>query len=213
MNNKLLSKSLVFTAISFIATTVNAQSVDFPVSFRTISDVEIQQVQALSFGATMFSANGGTCSMDASGTTINDADAAILRGTPVSGSLAGAVTGTGCIDTAAGISGNQIGIYRVIGISGSDVQITVNEVTGSDFTYTPDSGCISNYDGATAGDTCQSFFVSSPTTTALADATDGADANVTEGELRIVIGGKITINTDLTADTNYSQDFTIDAIY
>jgi len=213
MKNINFKKSVMVCALSLGSiSAANAAEGTFDVGFRTITDVTIVETQALSFGATMFATSGGVCSMDASAATVSDVQAGINGG--ADGSTAGLIAGTGCIDQAAATTGNQIGIYTVSGISGADVKVTVNEVLGAEFDFTPDSGCISNYDGSSGGDTCQSFFPGTAVTTALANSTEGtADSEVTDTELRVVIGGKITVNTDLTSDTNYTQQFTIVATY
>ena len=215
VNKTNLTKSLIFCAVSLgTASSANATTGTFDVGFRTITDVTIVETQALNFGTTVLNTQGGNCTMTASAATVSETDSAI-DGPGTTDDSAGQVSGTGCLTTLEGVLGNQVGIYTLGGISGSDINVTVNEVIVTDFTFTPDTGCYSVYDGAAASalDTCDAFFPGSTFTTPLADGTDAGDAGVTDAELRVVVGGSIDITTTLSSNTNYTDQFTIDAIY
>jgi len=211
MKNINFKKTVLVCALSLGSiSAANATTGTFDVGFRTITDVTITETQALNFGATMYATSGGVCSMGAAAGDINDTDSGILGGAPIAGGTAGNVSGTGCITTAAGASGNQLGIYTLFGITGADIKVTVNEVVGADFSYTPDSGCVANHVAGATNDTCDTFFTGSPVTVTTSDATDGTSL---AGETNVVLGGKVTVNTDLSSDTNYTQQFTIVATY
>jgi hypothetical protein len=219
MKNINFKKSVMVCALSLGSiSAANAATGTFDVGFRTITDVTITENQAISFGATLFSASGGVCDMLASAGTVDDTDLNIVRDVPITGgaSTAGAVSGAGCIDTAVGASGNQLGIYTVAGIAGAAVKVTINEVLGAEFNYSPNQGCIGTYDGADDGDTCTSFFPGTTVNSSLLDIgndTDPADGAASDGSLKIVLGGTVTLTADLASDTNYTQQFTIDATY
>ncbi len=212
--SRLFMKASTLFIIAFVAiNTTNAATGSFSVGFTTVPDITILEVQPLTFGTTMFITNGGSCTMDASSplaaTMQSDATTALT------GANFGDVAGSGCVTTAAGASGNQGGYYRLTGLSGSDVKITINPATNADFAFTPDSGCINDHDGASAAadsDTCLAFASGVQLTATLANATE-TGLNQVDTQLMIAVGGTITINQALTSATVYSQTFDIIATY
>jgi len=211
---KTLAKPLLIGAMALTAVnTTNAATGTFAVGFTTVADVTIIEVQPLTFGTTMFITNGGTCVLDAAtplaATMQSDATTALT------GANFGNVSGSGCVTTAAGVSGNQGGYYRLTGLSGADVKITINPATNADFTFTPNSGCINDHDGASAAadsDSCLVFASGVQITATLANATE-TGLNQTDTQLMMAVGGTITINQALTSATVYTQNFTIVATY
>jgi len=206
-----LAKPLLFNAFVLATmTSSHAATGTFSVGFTTVADVTIIEVQPLTFGTTMFITNGGTCVLNAAtplaATMQSDATTALT------GANFGDVAGSGCVDTAAGVSGNQGGYYRLTGLSGADVKITINPATNADFTYTPDSGCVNDHDGTAAADSdsCLVFASGVQLTGTLANATETGGVDT---QLMIAVGGTITINQALTPATVYTQNFTIDVIY
>ena len=204
---------LISTIILASVNTTNAATGTFAVGFTTVADVTIVEVQPLAFGTTMFIANGGTCVMNATkplaATMQSDATTALT------GANFGDVSGSGCVTTAGGVSGNQGGYYRLTGLSGADVKITINPATNADFTFTPNSGCINDHDGASAAansDSCLAFSSGVQLTATLANATE-TGLNQVDTQLMIAVGGTITINQALTSATVYTQNFTIVATY
>lgn len=204
----LLISAFVLTSI----TSANAATGTFTVGFTTVTDVTITEIQPLTFGTTMFITNGGSCVLDAAtplaATMQSDATTALT------GANFGDVSGSGCTNTAAGASGNQGGYYRLAGLSGSDVKVTINPVTNADFSFTPDSGCVNDHDGTAAvdSDSCVVFSSGVQLTATLANAVE-TGVNQVDTQLMIAVGGTITINQELTSATVYSQNFTIDVTY
>jgi hypothetical protein len=210
---KTLAQSLLVSAISLATiNSANAATGTFAVGFTTVADVTITEVQPLSFGTTMFITNGGICTLDAltplAATMQSDE-------TTLTGTNFGNVAGSGCVTTAAGASGNQGGYYRLTGLSGANVKITVNPASNADFGFVP-SGCVNDHDGTAVAnsDNCLVFTSGTQLTATLANAVEGGGANPVDTQLMLAVGGTITIGgTDLTSATVYTQNFTIVATY
>ena len=209
----LLTKAVLLSVLTLSVVNIStAATGTFSVGFTTVADITIIEVQPLTFGTTMFIANGGTCTLNVStplaATMQSDATTALT------GANYGNVAGSGCVTTAAGVSGNQGGYYRLTGLSGADVRVTVNPVTNADFTFTP-AGCVNDHDGASAAansDSCLVFASGVQLTATLANATE-TGLNQVDTQLMMAVGGVVTINQDLTSATVYTQNFTIDVIY
>lgn len=210
-NQKLICLALGTVLALSTSSFVRAATASFDVSITTIADLTITELQGLDFGSQIFITAGGICTMDAAtpGTTNVDyaPDAAEAA------SNFGLLSGAGCISST-----QTPGIYEVTGVSGQAVSITVNSVTGTNFNFNPSSGCITLYDNADDGDSCNTFTPGTAFSGQLAGASDTATGGFgpapTAGRLYIVVGGQITIGaTDLTANTAYTEQFTIDAVY
>ncbi len=189
----------------------NAATGTFAVGFTTVADITITEVQPISFGTTMFITNAGTCTMDVATPLALTMQAELAS---LTGANFGNVTGSGCVTTAAGASGNQGGYFRLTGLSGADVKLTVNSASNADFGFVP-TGCAIDHDG-TAGantDSCLTFTAGTPLTVTLANATDAGGTNPVDKQLMLAVGGTITVNQALTAATAYTQNFTIVATY
>jgi hypothetical protein len=179
------------------------------VDITTRDDVALAEDQVLSFGANIFTATGGVCTMDADtpGEALGQANMASAAAANF-----GELSGTGC---ATGIVATP-GVYRVIGTAASAVTVTVTPVNAStDFSYSADNGCIVNYDNnATATDACIALTNATPIGAQLAGATDNGATSV-PGETVITIGGTITVinAAGLTASTAYSDSFNLNVVY
>jgi hypothetical protein len=129
----------------------------------------------------------------------------------------GDLTGTGCVN---GTGTGTPGIYRISGIPGGSVRITISGVTGADFSFSPNSGCIVNYNGDNTADadTCTTFVPGVVANRALAaaaedDAVPLGQASVA-GQLMFTVGGTVTIGgADLTANQAYTENFPVTVIY
>ena len=206
---KLFAKPLLFSAFVLAGmSNANAATGTFAVAFNTVADVSIIEVQPLVFGPNIFITSGGVCTLNVATplAATMQSDLAALTGANY-----GDISGSGCVTTAAGVNGNQGGYYRLTGVSGIDVKITVNPVTNADFGFVP-AGCINDHDGTAAAnsDACVVFASGVQLTATLANAieTSGVDT-----QLMVAVGGEITINQALTPATAYTQDFTIDVTY
>lgn len=210
---KSFTKPLLFSA-SILAgmSSANAATGTFAVAFTTVADVSIVEVQPLSFGPNVFITNTGVCTLNAAtplaATMQSDATTALT------GANYGDISGTGCVTTAAGVNGNQGGYYRLTGVSGIDIKVTVNPASNADFDFVP-AGCVNDHDGAAAtadSDSCLVFASGVQLTATLANATE-TGLNQVDTQLMLAVGGEITINQELTAATAYTQNFTIDVTY
>ena len=194
-----------------------AATESFNVTVTTLPDVVLSQKQALSFGANMFVTAGGTCLMNATvpgeGTLMQYQD----TGSAAAASF-GALTGLGCVNGTA-----TPGVYKIKGLGSTNVTITIDGVVGADFNFSPNSGCIVNFDNSAAAadsqDSCDAFVPGTPKTTKLPAATateegSGAPGYVVEGELVFSVGGTVTIGgTDLTPNTAYTESFPVNVVY
>ncbi|MBL4910883.1 MAG: hypothetical protein JKX78_12825 [Alteromonadaceae bacterium] len=209
---KSLVKSCFVGAIALsVMSSANAATGTFAVGFTTVADITITEVQPISFGTTMFITNAGTCTMNVATPLAVTMQAELAS---LSGSNFGNVAGSGCVTTAAGAGGNQGGYFRLTGISGADVKVTINSASNADFGFVP-SGCAIDHDG-TAGantDSCLAFTAGTPLTVTLANSTDAGGTNPVDKQLMLAVGGTITVNQALTSATVYTQNFTIVAIY
>ncbi len=197
----------------------NAATANFNITVNTIPDVTLTEVQALDYGTTMFVTAGGTCLMNASipGSAASG-QMQYMRTTAVAASNYGNLTGSGCVN---GTGTGTPGIYRIAGITGGSVRITISGVTGADFSFSPNSGCIVSYSGNNTddADSCTTFVPGTQTTRTLAaatedDATGGNGQASVAGQLMFTVGGTVTIGgTDLTANQSYTQNFPVTVIY
>jgi hypothetical protein len=199
----------------------NAATADFDITVTTIPDVTLTEVQALDFGTTMYVTAGGNCLMNAA--TPGNAVAGQMQYTRQAGSVVAAtnygdLTGTGCVN---GTGNGTPGIYRISGIPGGSVRITISGVTGADFSFAPNSGCIVNYSGDDTddGDECSTFVPGVQTTRLLAattedDSTAPAGQPSVPGQLMFTVGGTVTIGgVDLTPNQAYTENFPVTVIY
>lgn len=202
----------------------NAATANFNITVNTIPDVTLSQVQALSYGTSMFVTAGGTCLMNAAQPGNATPTGLLMQyqtsTNPIAaGASFGLLSGSGCVNNAAISPNITPGIYKITGISGGSVRITISGVTGTDFNFSPNSGCIVNYDGTIADDSCTSFVPGVQTTRRLANGTENTatapqGTPAVAGELVFIVGGTVTIGgTDLTANQAYTQNFPVTVIY
>lgn len=213
-------KTLIASALALGVTNVYAGTATFTITASTIPDVTIAEITPLTFGTAMRTTTGGSCTLDASlpaEATLNfDTDGDTTSDT--AGAGYGELTGTGCIN--GGGNGSQAGVYAITGSGGSTVAITLAPVVETAFTFTPGSGCVPSYDGATTADPC--IALNNGTTSNLlipSSTTEGAatapDTSVVD-ELSFSLGGTIAITNggvDLDANTAYSANFDITVVY
>lgn len=201
-----LTMGVIFLSAASIA---NAASIVGTVDITTRDDVSLAEDQALSYGANIFTATGGVCTMDADtpGEALGQANMAV-----VAAANFGELSGTGC---ASGIVATA-GVYRVLGTAASTVTVTVTPAnTSADFSYAADNGCVVNYDGlATATDACVALTSATPIPVRLADGTDNGATSVS-GQTVITIGGTITVinPAGLTASQLYTDTFNLNVVY
>lgn len=196
----------------------NAATANFDITVNTIPDVTLSEVQALDYGTTMFVTAGGTCQMNATTPGNQSSGMQYQTSAAVNAANYGDLSGTGCVN---GSGTGTPGIYKITGISGGTVRITISGITGTDFTFAPNSGCIVLYDGTTAVDSCTSFVPGTQTSRRLSAGPASEDTATTPageasvaGELVFTVGGTVTIGgVDLTANQAYTENFPVTVIY
>jgi hypothetical protein len=201
--------SVIASPLSF------ADNIDGAISFTTVPDVSIIQLQALAFGGGMPLTLNDTCVLLVSGTdTPSETDAGISSpaGAPESANYQ---TRTGqCDNTIKGAAG----IYSVSGGSGVPIKITLNALTGTKFNFTP-TGTVGNYDGADTanGDSFMALVADTEATVNLANTNDVTNAIAggapQAGKTKVFVGGTMTASSNLVAGTTYTESFTIDITY
>ncbi|MCP4321442.1 MAG: hypothetical protein GY951_18530 [Psychromonas sp.] len=197
-----------------------AASETFTVTVQTIPDVVLTEITKLSYGSTMFVTQGQSCLMNAS--TPGDLIADQMQYDDV-GAVAkafyGDLTGTGCVN---GTGTGTPGVYRIKGIASNTVNITISGINGTDFDFSPNSGCIVTYDNTAGADSCDAFVPGISTPKLLAHATTedvgtaASDPSV-PGEIIFTVGGTVTIGgtaaVDLTPNQAYTATFPVNVIY
>lgn len=193
----------------------------FDITVTAIPDVTLSTVTPLTYGASMFVTLGGTCLMDAS--TPGDAAVDLMQYDDATLAKAnyGDLSGAGCVNgTATGTPG----VYKIAGIAGNTVNVTISGVNGADFDFAPNSGCIVTYENGVVADTCDPFVpgASAPKLLPLANAGEspvtGGGVGVTVlGELVFTVGGTITVGgtngVDLAPGASFTENFPVDVIY
>ncbi|WP_057832185.1 hypothetical protein [Colwellia sp. TT2012] len=189
MINNFTKKAGLATAIALAlgASTVSATIFNASASFRTIADVTITEVAALSFGTAVTGKAGTDCSLVA----------VITPATPASNVDANnTTTGTGCSSTDA-----VVAEYTIGGANGATVTILMATATDTDFTFAP-AGDYS--DQLAAGDTITTYFADAPFNVTLDPAA---------GTGMLAVGGTLTIINDLNPSQSYAVAYDISIIY
>jgi len=203
-----VKKTLVAGALLMAMSNVaSAASESFFVSVTTLDDVGIEELNALSYGINMFIDAGGECTIDgdAPGATVLQMDAASAAANY------GDISGTGCVDT----TGLQPGEFKITGLGGQDVTITIGSTSGGDYTFAP-AGAYAIHDGGIAGDTLGTYTTAQATAGVTTRLADGVDAGLTvvANELVFTVGGTVTIGgTDLIAGGVYTDTYPVTVVY
>ena len=191
----------------------NAVTGSFDITIATIADLNVTEIQALSFGSSVFTTGSAACNIAANDPTELDvfaeAGSTAINGATTYLGADLALTGTGCAGTG------RVGIYEVVTAGNADaISVTVNSVTNADFTFTPNSNCLPEYiTTATTDDACRIMAPGVPNTLAVTGDTAN-DMGTTNATLRFTVGGNLTTAASgLTAATPYSDVFSIDVIY
>jgi len=215
--NKIKTALVLATIFLTISGHTIAATGSFTITVQTVPDVVLSTVTPLNYGANMFVTAAGACFMEASVPGDASADLMQYDGATDTKTNYGDLTGTGCVN---GIGAGTPGIYKITGIATNTVNITISSITGTDFNFLPNSGCIVTYGNSTAADTCNIFVPGTSVPKKLPDAnaaespiTGGSGATVA-GELVFTVGGTVTIGgTDLSSNTPYTQNFPVNVIY
>jgi hypothetical protein len=211
----LLTGALILGASS----AANAVTEPFNITAKALPDVVITTVTPLNFNTSIFITAGGSCLMNA--TTPGDASTALMQydGATIAAANYGALTGDGCVNGIAGTG--TPGVYRVAGLEGSAIKITINNsATGGDVEFSPNSGCIVTYEGGTVADTCDSFVpgVLANKKLALANANEspvtGSGVGLTTaGQMMFTVGGTLSVINELAPNFASTIAYNVEVVY
>jgi len=204
----------------------------FTVSAGAVPDVTAAPVTGfteLSFGSGIIGNKvGESCSMNgvtgmAESVLLFDID---QDGTQNAAVNFGLLSGNACVT-----GNNEVGTPMVIEIDGSDsatVSVTVADVVGTGWTYTPTAeSCVVDFDGTAndAADACTSLAGNTVTGIAMSgtqvDANAGsAEVNANQygyaamtGKTRMVLAGSITIDSEIAAGTVVNDNIIVQVTY
>jgi len=211
-NNKTKIAMIIGAMYLGVSGASNAVTGSFDITIATIADLSVNEIQALSFGSSVFTTGSAVCNLQGNDPLFSDvlADANnVITGGTTYLSVDTALTGSGCA------GGGRVGIYEVVTAGAADnITVTINEVTNADFTFSPNSNCLPEYVATAAtDDVCRILAPGTPNTVAVTGST-GANQGSLDKTLRFTVGGTLTTAAGgLTAATLYNDVFNIDVIY
>ena len=185
-------KAGLAAAIAIVSSTAaNAAVFNASASFRTIADITITEVQALSFGTAVTGKAGTDCTLAAVITPATPAAVVDPNAT---------TTGAGCPST----SDAAVGSYTLVGASGSTVTLLMATSTDADFSFAP-AGDYSDQESGGGADIVTTYFADSPTNVVL---------NGTAGKTgMLAVGGTLSILNDLAASTSFAVAYDVSVVY
>jgi len=160
-----------------------------------LPDININETSNISFGNSVLGKTGTICTL-----TVTDYASPGVPANTAPNSISDQLSGDGCIPSVTSTTNNFSGVYAISGIINQSYNITISSASNSYFTFTPLGKVSDITTGVAAGTTVLSNI---PQTTSF----DAA------GTAMLVVGGTITINSELTANTPYNQVFEITATY
>lgn len=198
-------KKLAYVAASAALTTCSlvafAGTSSFTVAFTTVQDLQINENNPLTFGTSnVFGINGTSCTLTTAVAAASSTNTGVIANSDIEDDLSSG--DGGCIAITSGTGNNLSGVYEVSGIAGQTANVTVTSVSGGDFDFTPAGFMVPN-------DTTTDF--SSPVSIIADNAVSLTIGD--NGSIVVVVGGTITMTTDLDANTPYSASFDITATY
>ena len=189
MINNFTKKAGLAAAIAIVSSSAaNAAIFNASASFRTIADVTITEVQALSFGTIVTGKAATDCQLTAA---IASADGTVI----VTANADVETTSTGCTSDDA-----VVGAYAIGGAIDSTITILMASVAEADFTFAP-AGDYSDIEGSNPIVT--TYFADAPFNVVLSDS----------GEGLLAVGGTLNILNDLTASTSYAVAYDVSVVY
>ncbi|AGH45406.1 hypothetical protein [Paraglaciecola psychrophila] len=228
-------KTLLASAVIFgTGITLNASAATFPVIGEAIPDVTAAPVAGftqVSFGTGVIgNKNGQSCIMQGiseideavllfdEGQDAANANAGNVNGSATVGSTVGSLSGNACVNGPGG----EVMLIEIDGADASTVSVTVNDVTGTGWTYTPTAqSCVVKFSGndTVDADSCESLELNTvtgiPMSLAQIDGTGtgSAEVNTAEtgyeamtGKTRMILAGSITLSADLGQGTVFNTD-------
>lgn len=211
-NNKTKIAMIIGAMYLGVSGASHAATGSFDITITTIADLSVTEIQALSFGNSVFTTGSAVCNIAGNSPLFSDVFAdsnTLITGATSYLNTDRALTGSGCAGSG------RVGIYEVVTAGVADaITVTINGVTNADFTFTPNSNCLPDYSATNAtDDACRIMAPGVPNT--LASTGDVAnDAGTVNNTLRFTVGGSLsTAAAGLTPNTPYSDVFNIDVIY
>jgi hypothetical protein len=231
-------KTLLASAVLFgTGITLNASAETFTITASGIPDVvaaPIAGFTTVAFGATIKGSQvGGSCKIYGA-STFSDVDMAhdlLQNGSanvidPGNGEVFGSVypgtTGACNKDTATEASG-AAAIIEIDGVPNSNVSISIPNVVGIGWTYSPsDESCYVKYGGDAAQDPCTSLASGSATGVKMAaayatetDGTNAVDYDATIlGKVRMILAGELTIDAPgIAQGTPIASNIVVTVVY
>jgi hypothetical protein len=184
----------------------------FDITVTTIADVTLEERAILNFGTNIFT-TAGTCLMNGAGNaeSIMQIDSATGAAPTTVATTYGALSGGGCV---TGSNLGTPGLYRISGATGTTVNITMSNATGTGWSFSPTSAFAGNYNTGTAteDDTVTAMTATTTNVRSLAAVADGTDA-VVDGQLVFAVGGLLTVSSTLTASQAYTAPFVVSVVY
>jgi len=204
----------------------------FPVTAGAIPDVTAGPVSGfteLSFGEGIIGNKvGDTCSMNGS-TGIADVtlqfDVGQDNGLTAEDPLTyGALSGAACVAGGFGVPM----VIEIEGATGSSVTVTVSDVVGANYTYTPTAeSCVVKYNGDDADDADACVPLTNNTVSGILMSLAQVDGNnagtennaleygfsAAEGTARMVLAGSITIDSEIAAGTAIADSVIVQVTY
>jgi len=227
---QIMKKTLLASALILGLGNAFTASADlFPVTAGAIPDVTAGMVTGyteVSFGTGVIGNKvGDSCAMN--GIT-GISDAAMLwsvLGTATNDAQLGtygALSGSACITTDPGVPM----VIEIDAADTSEVTVTVADVVGAGYTYTPTAqSCVIDFGRTNVADTCEPLTNNTVTNVgmSLTIASDGAGtvedvASVYEfaamsGKTRMVLAGQITIDSEMPAGTVIADSIVVQVTY
>lgn len=207
------------------------------VAASAVPDVEAAPVDGftqVSFGENIIgNKSGSTCTLtgisdvaDADMLFDNAGDSSDANNGNVNGTTVGVLGGSACINGAGG----EVMIIEIDGADASTVSVTVNDVTGTGWVYTPTSeSCVVDFDRALddTQDVCRSLASNTVTGIGMSNTqVDGVDAAASNelvdgadgyalmtGKTRMILAGSITLNADLGQGTIVGENIIVQVTY
>jgi len=197
-----IAKVILGTALAVASISAIAVTTPFTVAFTTVQDLQINENNPLTYGvANVFGKATTTCTLTTAVAAASSANTGVIANADIQDSLSSG--DGGCIAIAAGTGNNLSGVYEITGIAGQTANITVTSISGGgDFDFAPSGFMVPN-DSTVDFSAPVAIIADNAVSLTIGDA----------GSVVVVVGGVITINNDLTANTPYSASFDITATY
>ena len=244
-----MKKTLLASALILgLGNAFTASSETFNITAGAVPDVDVQFVgsnNSLSFGAGIIGNKGGeSCSMigysgiadalllldEAARGSLGVDDAADVAGGYAGDEYGALGGGNACIADADGEASGTPVVIEIDGTDSSTVSVTVNDVTGAGYVWTPSAeSCVVDFDRATTNvqDTCVSLAGNTVTGVGMSlTQVDGVNAANTElpataighaaisGKTRMVLAGTITLDAGgIAAGTTINESLTVTVVY